>query len=140
MVLWRSHKSNLLPLVNKAKTTCFGFPGYKPVLPGWFKICVLTPKGSPKWFYGGARNRTCYPWFTWQKPTFLAFLGIHQFCAVDLRFVCWFYDGNTQGSPKVVLWRSWESNLLLLIPFTKKLFVAFSWVVSNQYYLAFSLL
>ena len=30
-----------------------GFPGYKPVPPGWFKICVVgfitgTPKGSPK--------------------------------------------------------------------------------------------
>ena len=29
-----------------------GFPGYKPVPPGWFKICVGfktgTPKGSPK--------------------------------------------------------------------------------------------
>ena len=29
-----------------------GFPGYKPVPPGWLKICVGfitgTPKGSPK--------------------------------------------------------------------------------------------
>ena len=34
-----------------SKTFC-GFPGCKPVLPGWFKICVGfitgTPKGSPK--------------------------------------------------------------------------------------------
>ena len=33
-------------------TTFCGFPGYKPVPPGWFKICVGfimgTPKGSPK--------------------------------------------------------------------------------------------
>ena len=37
--------------IAKKKTFC-GFPGYKPVLPGWFKICVGfitgTPKGSPK--------------------------------------------------------------------------------------------
>ena len=24
------------------KTTFCGFPGYEPVLPGWFKICVLV--------------------------------------------------------------------------------------------------
>ena len=45
-----------------------GFPGYKPVLPGWFKICVDfitgTPKAHRKWFYGEAGNRTCDPWFT----------------------------------------------------------------------------
>ena len=32
-----------------------GFPGYKPVPPGWFKICVGfimgTPKGLPKGFF-----------------------------------------------------------------------------------------
>ena len=32
-----------------------GFPGYKPVPPGWLKICVGfitgTPKGSPKLFF-----------------------------------------------------------------------------------------
>ena len=26
----------------------------------------------------------------------MAFLGINQFCRVGLRFVCWFYVGNTQ--------------------------------------------
>ena len=26
----------------------------------------------------------------------MTFLGINQFRRVDLRFVCWFYDGNTQ--------------------------------------------
>ena len=26
----------------------------------------------------------------------MAFLGINQFSGVGLRFVCWFYDGNTQ--------------------------------------------
>ena len=28
---------------------------------------------------------------------FVAFLGINQFRQVGLRFVCWFYDGDTQG-------------------------------------------
>ena len=46
-----------------------GFPGYKPVPPGWFKICVGfitgTPKGSPKVvYYGEAGIRTYDPWFT----------------------------------------------------------------------------
>ena len=45
----------------------FGFPGYKPVLPGWFKICVGLLTGTPT------------------------------------------------GSPKVVLWRSRESNLRPLV-------------------------
>ena len=31
-----------------------------------------------------------------QKKLFVAFLGIYQFRRVGLRFVCWFYDGNTQ--------------------------------------------
>ena len=34
--------------------------------------------------------------FKLQKKLFVAFLGIKQFRRVDLRFVCWFYDGNTQ--------------------------------------------
>ena len=46
-----------------------GFPRYKPVPPGWFKICVLVLcqehlKAQRKWFYGEAGNRTCDPWFT----------------------------------------------------------------------------
>ena len=45
------------------------FPGYKPALPGWFKICVLVlcrehSKAHRKWFYGEAGNRTCDPLFT----------------------------------------------------------------------------
>ena len=31
------------------------------------------------------------------------------------KIVCWFYVGNTQGSPKVVLWRNRESNLRPLV-------------------------
>ena len=43
----------LIPYTTAAEVETFcGFPGYKPVLPGWFKICVGfitgTPKGSPK--------------------------------------------------------------------------------------------
>ena len=30
------------------------------------------------------------------KKLFVAFLGTNQFRRVGLRFVCWFYDGNTQ--------------------------------------------
>ena len=30
------------------------------------------------------------------KKLFVAFLGINQFHRVGLRFVCWFYDRNTQ--------------------------------------------
>ena len=31
----------------------------------------------------------------------VAFLGINHFRQVGLRFVCWFYVGNTQSSPKM---------------------------------------
>ena len=49
------HSNVLGPLLstwgNCRKLFC-GFPGYKPVPPGWFKVCVGfimgTPKGSPK--------------------------------------------------------------------------------------------
>ena len=30
------------------------------------------------------------------KKKLVAFPGINQFCRVGLRFVCWFYEGNTQ--------------------------------------------
>ena len=30
------------------------------------------------------------------KKHFVAFLGIHQFRRIGLRYGCWFYDGNTQ--------------------------------------------
>ena len=33
---------------NKKKKTFCGFPGYKPVPPGWFKICVVFITGIPK--------------------------------------------------------------------------------------------
>ena len=41
----------------------------------------------------------------------MTFLGINQFDLLVLRFVCWFITGILIGSPKVVLWRSQESNL-----------------------------
>ena len=48
-------------------------------------------------------------------PFFVAFLGINQFCRVGLRFVLVFITGTPKGSPKVVLWRSRESNLRPLV-------------------------
>ena len=54
------------PGIEPATLFC-GFPGYKPVPPGWFKVCVGFITGTPK------------------------------------------------GSPKVVLWRSRESNLRPLV-------------------------
>ena len=59
----------LIPYTTVAgvKKTFCGFPGFKPVRPGWFKIC-----GS-------------------------------------------FITGTPQGLPKVVLWRSRESNLRPLV-------------------------
>ena len=55
------------PGMGVVKKLFCGFPGYKPVLQGWFKICVCFITGTPK------------------------------------------------GSPKVVLWRSRESNLRPLV-------------------------
>ena len=67
MALWRSQESNIYHGARK-KTFC-GFPRNKPVLPGWFNMCVLAlrrehPKAQRKRFYGEARNRTWDPWFT----------------------------------------------------------------------------
>ena len=47
--LWRSRELNLRPLVYKAKNFFCGFPGYKPVPSGWFKIVC--------WFYVGNTQR-----------------------------------------------------------------------------------
>ena len=93
------------------KTTVFGFPGYKPVRPGWFKICVLV--------YNGNTYRLTKSGFM-EKPgiepetpglqdiglsptpqrllkkVFVFFLGINQFSRVGLGFVFSFYKGNTQ--------------------------------------------
>ena len=82
------------------KTTFCGFPGYEPVLPGWFKICVLVfwrkhPKASHTWFYGEAGELNLRP-LVYKAKLFVAFLGISQFRLVGLRFVCWFYDRKTQ--------------------------------------------
>ena len=46
---------------------------------------------------------------------FVAFLGINQFPRVALRFVCWFYDGNTQRLTESGFMRSWEWNLQPLV-------------------------
>ena len=51
-VLSRMAKTVLAILSALGSLTFCGFPGYKPVLPDWFKICVGfitgTPKVSPK--------------------------------------------------------------------------------------------
>ena len=50
------------------------------------------------------------------SPTpFCGFPGFNQFCWVGLRFVLVFITGTPKGSPKVVLWRSRESNLQALV-------------------------
>ena len=57
-------------------------PGIKPATPGLQGIGLSTT-----------------PWQlrqTKKKPFFVAFLGINQFCQIGLRFVRWFYVGNTQ--------------------------------------------
>ena len=98
---------------NTTAASC-GFPWVETSTAGRvYDLCVYymtgAPEGSPKvvfmWFYGEAGNRTCDPWFTRHSTYplhhggfffFVAFLGINQFRRVGLRFVCWFYDGNTQ--------------------------------------------
>ena len=59
VVLWRSRESNLQPLVYKA-AFC-GFPGYKPVPPGWFKICAGFITGTPK------AHRMLFSWRSWES-------------------------------------------------------------------------
>ena len=51
-----------------------------------------TPEGSTK--SGSVEKPGIEP--ATQKKLFVAFLGINQFRRVGLRFVCWFYYGNTQ--------------------------------------------
>ena len=68
-----------------------GFPGYKPVPPGWFKICVGfisgTPKGSPK-----------------VVLTFCGFPWVETSTAGRVYDLCVYYmTGAPEGSPKVVL-------------------------------------
>ena len=56
-------------------------------------------------------RRSCFwaqtPWKVYQQTTkvaaskervklYVAFLGINQFRRVGLRFVCWFYEGNSR--------------------------------------------
>ena len=76
-----SHVQNKPLVCSKKKLFC-GFPGYKPVPPGWFKIVCwfyvgnterLTESGfmekpgiepATPGLHGEAGNRTCDPWFT----------------------------------------------------------------------------
>ena len=68
---------------------------------------------------GEAWNQTCDPWFTRHRfipyTFFVAFLGINQFHRVGLRFVLVLYQELPKAQPKVVLWRSRESNLRPLV-------------------------
>ena len=65
------------------------------------------------WFYNG--NTGTGTAASHKKKLFVAVLGKNQFRLVGLRFVCWFYAGTPKGSPKVILWRSRESNLRPLV-------------------------
>ena len=72
---------------------------------------------------GEAGNRTCNPWFTrhrlipYTKKTFCGFsMGSNQYWAGRVYDMCVYYmTGAPKGSPKVVLWRSRESNLRPLV-------------------------
>ena len=129
VVLWRSQESNLRPLVYKALFFCF--PGYKPVPPGWFKICVgfitRTPKGSPKVVLWRSRESNLRPLVYKGKNFFVAFLDINQFHRVGLRFVLVLYRELLKAQPKLVLWRSRESNLRPLV-YKGKNFLWLSWI------------
>ena len=96
--------------------------------PGGFQICVFIirrelPKAQPKVVLWRSRELNCDPWFTRYSAyplhhggrNFVAFLGINQFRRVGLRFVLVFITDIPKGSPKVVLWRSRESNLRPLV-------------------------
>ena len=101
-----------------------GFPVYKPVTLGWFKICVLFliqehPKAHRKWFYGEAGNQICNSWFT-RHSTY----PLHLFCGFPgykpvppgwFKVCVGFITGTPKGSRKVGLWRSQVSNLPPLV-------------------------
>ena len=96
-----------------------------------------TQRLTESCIYREARNKTCDPWFTRQNN--VALLDINQFRRVGLKFVCWFYDGNSRR-----LNRKWfygeAGNLTCnhwftkhrFIPYTKKRFVAFLGI--NQFW------
>ena len=101
------------PGLQGKKSFC-GFPWNTPVPPGWFKICVCfktgTPKGSPKVVLLRRRNRTCDPGLQGKQKTFCDFPGykpVQLVCELCVGFM----RGTPKGSPKMVLWRSHESNL-----------------------------
>ena len=82
----------------QGKESFCGFPGNKPVLPGWFKICVCfitgTPKGSPKVVLLRRRNRTCDPGLQGKK-TFCGFPGYKP-----VQLVCDLCVGFMRDHPK----------------------------------------
>ena len=107
-------KPGIEPATPGLQGTFFCFPGYKPVPPGWFKICVgfitRTPKGSPKVVLWRSRESNLRPLVYKGKNFFVAFLDINQFRRVGLRFVLVLYRELLKAQPKLVLWRSRESN------------------------------
>ena len=110
-------RHRFIPYTTAASSKPFcGFPGYKPVPPGWFKICVLVlfrehPRAHRKWFYGEAGNRTCDPWFTRHRfipyttaasSTFCGFPGYKPVPPSWFKICVGFITGTPKGSPKVV--------------------------------------
>ena len=116
--------------IGLSPTPFCGFPGYKPVPPGWFKISVGLMSVHRKWFYGEAANRTRDPWFT--RQIFVAFLGINQFHWVDLRFVYWFYVGNTQRLTESGSMEKEKRGIEPATPGLQGIFVAFLGIKQNS--------
>ena len=72
-----------------------------------FKVKVSSDR------LGEAGNRTCDPWFT---RLFCGFPWVETSTAGRVYDLCVYYmTGAPEGSPKVVLWRSRESNLRPLV-------------------------
>ena len=64
---------------------------------------------------GEARNRACDPWFTRHKFITYTFLWLSWDPPGWFKICVGFITGTPKGSPKVVLWRSRESNLRPLV-------------------------
>ena len=146
VVLWRSRDSNLRPLVYKKLFS--GFPGYRPVPLGWFKIVC--------WFYVGNTQRLTESGFM-EKPGiepatpglqgialihyttgaskktkfFVAFPWVETSTGPGGFMICVFiiWRELPKAQPKVVLWRSRDSNLRPLV--YKKIFCGFPWVETS---------
>ena len=115
-----------IPGLQGKKTFC-GFPGYKPVPPGWFKICVgfITgaPKGSPKVVLWRSQESNLRPLV--YKAIFFGFPGYKPVPPGWFKICVGFITVTPKGSPQVVLWRSRESNLRPLV--YKALYFGFPW-------------